>query len=238
MRIYASSMALASTIMFGTHPLFSTAYSCGGYACRPNSPFRGRMRTVTPQQRAELSRKQAEFVNRAFEALVDDVQKPTTDPVAIFSPKQKQFVDKAVEWFTDIGGMDRQEAETLRDITNRGFEMVQDFTKSAAASDYSPTYVIQDNETEIEISMDVPGVAREDIGVIIEEDVLKISGIRKMKKTNEEETEAVKFSRSFPIDTQTADTELISASLEYGVLSIRIPKKEVEKPAIKRIDIL
>ena len=59
-----------------------------------------------------------------------------------------------------------------------------------------------------------------------------------MKKKNEEETEALAFSRSFPMDSQTAITELISASLEYGVLTIRIPKKEVEKPAIKRIDIL
>lgn len=238
MRIYASSMALASAIMVGTHPLFSTAYSCGGYACRPNSPFRGRMRTVSPQQRAELSRKQAEFVNRAFEALADDFQKSTTDPVASTSPKQKQFVDKAVEWFTDIGGMDRQEAETLRDITNRGFDMVQDFTNNAAATYYSPSYVVQDKETETEISLDVPGVAREDIEVLFEEGVLKISGIRKMKKKNEEETEALAFSRSFPMDSQTAITELISASLEYGVLTIRIPKKEVEKPAIKRIDIL
>jgi HSP20 family protein len=237
MKIYSSSMALASAIMVGTLPLFSTAYSCGGYACRPNSPFRGRMRTVSPQQRAEFSR-QADFVNRAFEAMADDLRKSTTDPVVIFPPKQKEYVDKAVEFFAEMGGMDRQEAKTMRDIANRGFEMVQDLTNSAAGTNYSPTYDIQDMETEIEISLDVPGVSREDIDVLFEEGVLKVSGTRKMKKKNDEETEAAAFSRSFPVDSQTADTEVISASLENGVLSIRIPKKEVEKPAIKRIDIL
>lgn len=235
MKLSTSSLARVTTavVVLAVTVPFSTAYSCGGYsACRPNSAFGSPMRILSPRQRAELSRQQAELVNRAFEALADDVQKSQLDADPTTSNKQKQFVNKAVEFFTDMGGMDRQDAETIRDITNRGFEMVQDL----ASGTYSPAYEIQDKETEIEILVDVPGVAREDIDILFEEGVLKISGTRKMKK--KEDAEVVAFSRSFPVNSRTADIERISAALDCGVLTIQIPKKEVEKPAVKRIDIL
>jgi HSP20 family protein len=240
MKLSTPSIALVTTavvvvVLVVTVP-FSTAYSCGGYStCRPNSAFGSPMRILSPRQRAELSRQQAELVNRAFEALADDVQKSQldADPTNSIPNKQKEFVNKAVEFFTDMGGMDRQDAETIRDITNRGFEIVQDL----ASGTYSPAYEIQDKETEIEILVDVPGVAREDIDILFEEGVLKISGTRKMKK-KKEDAEVVAFSRSFPVNSRTADIERISAALDCGVLTIHIPKKEVEKPAVKRIDIL
>jgi HSP20 family protein len=232
MRLSTASVAFSMAIVIAMVPS-SRAYSCGANSCRPNSTYR----TMSPRQKAQLSRQQAEFVNRAFEVMANDLQKQQYlkwDADPNFIPRQKAFVNKAVEFFADLGGVNRQDAENLRDITNRGFEIVQDMASGA----YSPAYEIIDGQAEIEISLDVPGVARENIDVILEEGVLKINGTRKINKSKNEEVDDVMFSRSFPVDGNKVDTESISASLESGVLTIRIAKKDQEeKPAGKRIDI-
>lgn len=213
-------MALCDAYMFG-----------GGYACGPraNPAFRTRMMELTPKQREEYRRQQSEFVERAFESLANDLQKTQVNPD--FIPKQKEFVDKAVEFFTDMGSINRDDADNLRDMTNKGFEIAQD----VASGSYSPAYEVQDNETELKISLDVPGVAKTDIDIVVEDGFLKVSGNRNMGK--DEEAKQVPFSRSFPVD-KTVDKDNISATLENGVLVIRVPKKPIEKPPSKRIDIL
>lgn len=210
----------------------SAAYTFGGgYACGPrgNAAFRERMREVSPEQRAEFRRQQSEFVERAFEALSKDIQKSRVDPN--FVPKQKEFVDKAVDFLTDMGGINRDDAENLRGVTNKAFEVAQDVASGA----YSPAYGVEDKETEFEISLDVPGVAKADIDIVVEDGFLKVSGTRNMGKAEDPKT--VPFSRSFPVE-KTADTDNISATLDSGVLLIRIPKKPTEKPPSKRVDII
>lgn len=248
MKFSAPSVALAAVALTTAADAYTT---CGGYTCRPpNAAAFGPIGRMSPRQRAEF-RRQSEFVDRAFQAMANDLQKSkvdtTTDPNN-YIPKQKEFVDKAVEFFTDMGSINRQDADSLREITNRGFEIVQDLATGA----YSPAYEVQDKESDIEISLDVPGVVRGDIDILFEDGVLKVSGTRKMKNSNakppqdedgEETTttpseRSVPFSRSFPVDVKTCDTDAITAGLDYGVLTIRIPKREVEKPVSKRIDIL
>jgi HSP20 family protein len=204
----------------------------GGYACGPrgNSVFHARMREMSPKQQAEYRRQQAQFVDQAFEALSKDLQKTRMNPD--FIPQQKELVDKAVEFFTEMGSINRDDADNLRGITKKGFEIAQDIASGA----YSPAYEIQDKETELEISLDVPGVAKADVDIVVEEGVLlKVSGTRNMGSI--EEPKPVSFSRTFPVD-ETTDTDNILATLDSGVLVIRIPKKTIEKAPGKRIDIL
>lgn len=211
----------------------SNAYSFGGgYACGPrtNAAFRARMmQPMSPVQQAELRRQQSEFVDRAFEVLANDLQKSQLDPNLI--PKQKELVNKAVEFFSEMGGIRRDDAQNLKEITNKGFEIAQDIVSGA----YSPAYEIQDNDSELEISLDLPGVAKSDIDIVFEDGLLKVTGTRNMGKG--EEAKPVSFSRSFPVDAKTTDTEAISANLDSGVLLIRIPKKQIEKPPGKRVNI-
>eukprot|EP00429_Kryptoperidinium_foliaceum_P069585 CAMPEP_0176070208 /NCGR_PEP_ID=MMETSP0120_2-20121206/35058_1 /TAXON_ID=160619 /ORGANISM="Kryptoperidinium foliaceum, Strain CCMP 1326" /LENGTH=230 /DNA_ID=CAMNT_0017403849 /DNA_START=44 /DNA_END=736 /DNA_ORIENTATION=+ len=225
----------ATTVLaaLGTTLTMSDAYTFGGgYACGPraNSAFRARMQQMTPKQQAELRRQQSEFVDRAFEALASDLQSSKMDPN--FIPKQKELVNKAVEFFTDLGGVNRNDAESLRDITNKSFEMAQDIASGA----YSPAYEVRNKDTEIEISLDLPGVSKDDIEILLEEGVLKISGSRNMG--SEEEPKSVPFARSFPVGKDTVDGENISAKLENGVLFLQVPKIEPEKPVGKKIDIV
>ncbi len=224
-------MKLSTPVSMLAFVASSAAYSfSGGYGCGlpRNAAFRAKMRDMNPKQQVEYRQKQSEFVDRAFDALANDIQKSRMDPS--FVRKQKEFLEKSVEFFTDLGSFNRDDAENLRDITNKGFEIAQDIVSGV----YSPAYGIQDTDANIEVSLDLPGVARDDIDIFFEGDILKVSGSRNVGKG--EEAKSVPFSRVFPVD-EAADTDNISASLDSGVLTIRIPKKQAEKLPGRRVDI-
>lgn len=145
------------------------------------------------------------------------------------SPKdQKEFLDEAVDFLADIGRMDEEDVDILRDISNRGFELVRDI----ASGSYSPAYNIQETDEELEISLDVPGVDKEDIEIVLEDaGILTVSGKRDMGNR------IVPFSRSFPVDGGANVIDKVSANLADGVLVILVPKEKSESSSGRRIDI-
>ncbi|KAI3800419.1 hypothetical protein L1987_28510 [Smallanthus sonchifolius] len=94
------------------------------------------------------------------------------------------------------------------------------------------------------ISLDVPGMKREDIKIEVEENrVLKVSGDRKAEeeaegdKWHRAERTSGKFWRQFRLPA-SADMEKITAHLEDGVLKIKVPKVDQVKKQSKVIDIV
>jgi HSP20 family protein len=105
----------------------------------------------------------------------------------------------------------------------------------------SPRFEITDNETQVQIAMDVPGVKMEDIDVSLEDNVLTIRGQRDVAARSESKDDTMssssssssltkKFSQSFSLNDPTIVVEKITASLENGVLIVAAPKD------IKRIE--
>lgn len=108
--------------------------------------------------------------------------------------------------------------------------------------DFSPAAEVAESEEKFLMSLDLPGVKKEDIKIEIDQNILKISGERKRDtETNENhkvhfyEKRYGFFKKSFTLP-RSVDGAKIEARFENGVLEIQIPKTEAAKP--RQIEIL
>ncbi|KAG5010640.1 hypothetical protein JHK87_019155 [Glycine soja] len=93
------------------------------------------------------------------------------------------------------------------------------------------------------LKADIPGLKKEEVKVQIEDDrVLQISGERNLEKEDKNDTwhrverSSGKFMRRFRLP-ENVKVEQVKASMENGVLTFTVPKKEVKKPDVKAIEI-
>lgn len=134
----------------------------------------------------------------------------------------------------------RFEPWSLADLVQRDFDRLAGRrldrdTVETPVSDWAPAVDIVEEKDRFVLRADVPGVAREDIQVAMEDGVLTISGERKTE--NREEAEGVKrfervtgtFYRRFTLP-ETADAESIAARSANGVLEVTIPKQPEVQP--------
>lgn len=105
-----------------------------------------------------------------------------------------------------------------------------------------PKWNIQDNEKDFTIEAAVPGLTKDDVKVEYVDGVLNIRG----NKQNTTESGAYghflvrelhksSFSRSIVLDEESCDISNINASVDEGLLKIKIPKKVLDKSKNKRI---
>lgn len=95
-----------------------------------------------------------------------------------------------------------------------------------------PLVDIYENEDEILLHADMPGVTREEISINIDNGKLHLSGVRGIKAegaANWVEFGNVEYVRSFSVP-QTIDIEKVNAELKDGVLRLHLPKSEAAKP--------
>ncbi len=107
---------------------------------------------------------------------------------------------------------------------------------------WAPLMDIEETKDELVIKAEVPGMAKDDIKIQINNDILSISGERKHEEETKDKTyhrierSYGKFQRiiRLPTEVQSGKTK---ASYENGVLTIRIPKSEEVKPREIAIDV-
>ncbi|MBF0587741.1 MAG: Hsp20/alpha crystallin family protein [Magnetococcales bacterium] len=123
---------------------------------------------------------------------------------------------------------------SLQHEINRLFDRdVEDSTGQMAA--WPMRVDIREDENQIMIQADVPGMTQEDIKVNVDNGQLTISGERKFTDIeNKDSYHRIErpyghFSRSFQLPN-TTDTSHISASYNNGVLVVILPKLEEAKP--------
>lgn len=110
------------------------------------------------------------------------------------------------------------------------------------AANFIPPVDIFEDEHTITLHAELPGIEEKDLNVTLENDVLTITGERKMeheeKKENFRRLERSygKFTRSFTLPS-TVDKEKITAEFNNGVLKIVLNKLEAAKPKQIKIGI-
>ena len=104
--------------------------------------------------------------------------------------------------------------------------------KTREMNEMTPAVDIYENDDEILLLVDMPGVVKDDIKVDIDNGTLSIAGIRKLKTegvANYEEFTDVEYVRSFSVP-QTIEVDKVEAELKNGILKLHLPKSEAVKP--------
>ncbi len=141
--------------------------------------------------------------------------------------------------------------EPFRDLltTQKEFDRLfrEAFTPGFGEGDLStrtwaPPVDIFENENNIVLKAELPGVDPKDVEVRVEDNTLYLKGDRKFEKeTKEENYHRIEraygsFARSFSLPN-SIDAEKVTADYKDGLLTLTLPKREEAKPKAIKINV-
>jgi HSP20 family protein len=107
---------------------------------------------------------------------------------------------------------------------------------------FAPHIDVKENDKELIITAELPGMDEKDIDVLLERNALSLKGEKKEEKEEKDhdywhmERRYGSFQRVIPLP-EGVDTDKAAASFKKGVLHITVPKTEHAKAAVKKIAI-
>src|ERR1022692_3391810 len=134
-----------------------------------------------------------------------------------------------------------REFSTMQDRMNRMNRLFRESyspegpEEALTTTSYAPPVDIYEDEHNITLKLEVPGIDEKDIDVRIVNTTLTVHGERKIEKEEKEENfrrverQYGEFTRSFTLPT-TVDLAQVSAHYDKGVLKINLAKKAEAKP--------
>jgi HSP20 family protein len=137
-----------------------------------------------------------------------------------------------------------REFSTLQDRMNRLFQdsFGQGREEALTTSSFAPAVDVYEDEHNITLKIEVPGIDEKDIDIRVENNLLTVHGERKFEKEEKEENyrrverQYGSFTRSFNLPT-TVDAENISADYDRGVLKVKLVKKAEAKPKQIKVNV-
>jgi len=136
-----------------------------------------------------------------------------------------------------------REFSTLQDRMNRLFrDSYGDRDEALTTSTFAPPVDVYEDEHQVTLNIEVPGIEEKDIDVRVENNVLTVHGERKFEKEQKEENfrrverQYGSFTRSFTLPT-TIDTDNVQASYSKGILKIQLAKKAEAKPKQIKVNV-
>jgi HSP20 family protein len=116
-----------------------------------------------------------------------------------------------------------------KDITVREEELSE---RNRQIPTVAPLVDILENDDEILLYADMPGVTKENVSINIDNGRLALSGVREVKSVGAiswEEFADLEYRRTFSVP-QSIDVARVNAELKEGVLLLHLPKSEAAKP--------
>src|SRR6266700_7251270 len=136
-----------------------------------------------------------------------------------------------------------REFSTLQDRMNRLFQQSYgDREEALTTSTFAPAVDVYEDEHQVTLKIEVPGIDEKDIDVRVEGNTLSVHGERKIEKEEKEENyrrverQYGSFTRNFTLPT-TVDSEKVTATYDKGVLKIALPKKAEAKPKQIKVNV-
>jgi HSP20 family protein len=129
-----------------------------------------------------------------------------------------------------------RELTSLQDRMNRLFqEQYGGREEELTTSAFAPPVDIYEDEHNLTLKLEVPGIEEKDIDIRVENNVLTVRGERKLEKEEKEENfhrverRYGSFVRAFTLPN-TVDTDSAKANYDKGVLKITLSKRAEAKP--------
>src|SRR5436305_7921728 len=138
-----------------------------------------------------------------------------------------------------------REFATLQDRMNRLFrESYNDAgqDESLTTSRFAPAVDVYEDEHQVTLKIEVPGIDEKDIDVRVENNTLTVQGERKIEKEEKEENyrrverQYGSFTRSFTLPS-SVDPVQVTAHYDQGVLKINLAKKAEAKPKQIKVNV-
>lgn len=117
----------------------------------------------------------------------------------------------------------------------------QDYGVEFFGNSSYPKVDVKDYDDKITIEAEIPGLAKDDVSVDLESQVLMISGGKREMKNDEgaryirKELKRSSFKRSFKLG-DNLNVKKIQADFDNGLLLVTVPKREKDEP--KKVKIL
>ncbi|QDK47045.1 Hsp20/alpha crystallin family protein [Bdellovibrio sp. ZAP7] len=115
------------------------------------------------------------------------------------------------------------------------FDEMEHIAKIYDDRDFTPACDLTENETHYFMSMDLPGLNKEDLKIDITNNLLTVSGERKRNSADDSrkyqlfERRHGFFKRSFTLPS-SIESAKVEARYENGVLELYLPKTEAARP--------
>ena len=113
------------------------------------------------------------------------------------------------------------EIDTFDNIIDQFFSDLSIDPRFSSMNTNSVSNYYNENEKEYYLTMDIPGMSKDDIEVTFDSNRLKISGQRKSDKYDA--YEYGKMERTFSVPN-SVETNKISANVDNGILKVLLPK--------------
>lgn len=124
---------------------------------------------------------------------------------------------------------------SLRDEMNRLWDFSFPSRDSGLFSGWSPALDVHEDKDSLLVTVELPGMKKEDINISLHDGVLTISGERRQEREQKEgetfrsERYFGKFQRSVTLPS-AVNFNNVKASYKDGILTIDLPKAEEAKP--------